>query len=118
VVDLWERDDGTSASDRAAAALELRAIRDRVAGWYRDFADHLTDGGALPEALAASQVAEGPLVEAVRRDLAGAAAGVAIRVIWTADHIDAARRLQSTLLAPARGLVSQMRDPLGLERVA
>ena len=117
VVDLWQRDEGTSVADRAGAAHELRAIRDRVTAWYADFAGHLTDGGALPAPVTADEVAPGPLVEAVRRDLAGAATGVGVRVIWTADHIDAARRLQGTLIAPASGLVTQMRDPLGLERL-
>ncbi|HWB22933.1 MAG TPA: FUSC family protein [Gaiellaceae bacterium] len=113
VVDLWRRDDGTSAADRAAAARELRALGDRVTGWYGDFAGQLTHGGTLPDPLADGDITDGPLVEAVRRDLGGDATGVAVRVIWTADHIAAARRLQSTLLGPARGLGSQMRHPLG-----
>jgi hypothetical protein len=48
--------------------------------------------------------AEGRLVESLRRDLTdehGQATAMAVRIIWTADHIDTARRLQPGLVAAA-----------------
>ncbi|WP_406213972.1 hypothetical protein [Streptomyces canus] len=49
-------------------------------------------------------MAEAELVESLRRDLSdedGRATDTAVRVIWTADHLDAARRLQPILAAAA-----------------
>ncbi|MFE2689147.1 hypothetical protein [Streptomyces mirabilis] len=50
-------------------------------------------------------MAEAQLVESLRRDLSdehGQATDTAVRIIWTADHLDAARRLQPSLVAAAR----------------
>ncbi len=41
------------------------------------------------------------------RDADGQATATAVRVIWTGDHLDAARRLQDMLVGPARDAVSQ-----------
>jgi hypothetical protein len=65
----------------------------------------LVTGVAVPAPLTHDEAADGRLIEAVRRDLTGAdghATATAVRVIWTADHIDAARRLQAGIVAPAR----------------
>jgi hypothetical protein len=46
--------------------------------------------------------ADGRLIEALRRDLLGddgSSSGTATRMIWTGDHLDAARRLQATLVS-------------------
>jgi hypothetical protein len=59
----------------------------------------------VPAPLTHDTAADERLIEAVRRDLTGAdghATATAVRVIWTADHIDAARRLQAGIVAPAR----------------
>jgi hypothetical protein len=59
----------------------------------------------VPGPLAHDKAADGRLIEAVRRDLTGEdghATATAVRVIWTADHIDAARRLHTGILGPAR----------------
>jgi hypothetical protein len=45
------------------------------------------------------------LVEAVSHDLRsadGVATATAVRMIWTRDHLDGARRLQAALVGPAR----------------
>jgi hypothetical protein len=57
--------------------------------------------------------ADSQLLAAVGRDLRrvdGAASATAARVIWTGDHLDAARRMQETLVAPARA-VNALRMP-------
>lgn len=51
-------------------------------------------------------MAEAELVESLRRELSdehGQATDTAVRMIWTADHLDAARRLQPGLAAAAGG---------------
>jgi hypothetical protein len=93
-----------------------------VEGWYVAFADALAGGGELPEPLAEEQLGEGLLVDAVVRDLTrddGRANAVAVRVIWTGDHLDAARRLQAAIVAPARLLVEHRPAPVrtGRERL-
>ena len=58
--------------------------------------------------------ASGRLVDAVRRDLRGedgAASAVAVRIIWTGDHLDAARRLQDALVGPARAVSERALGP-------
>jgi uncharacterized membrane protein YccC len=107
VLDLW-RDDTAHQGDRAAARRELEAESERMAGWYADFASGLATHGLVPEPLAPDTVADARLVDAVVRDLRGPdgnATATAVKVIWTGDHLDAARRLQPTLVEPARAAV-------------
>ena len=105
VLDLWQRDPGGSDRDRAAAGRELLATTEAVAGWYQDFGASLSAGGEVPQPLAPDARADERLLAAVRHDLGGGdrrAGAVAVRMIWTADHLDAARRLQGALVGPAR----------------
>jgi uncharacterized membrane protein YccC len=95
VLDLWMRDGG-GQGDKAAARTELLAGSERVSGWYDAFAKALTGRGEVPAPLDADATADSRLI---------AAAGegeTAVRLIWTGDHLDAARRLQSTLAGPGR----------------
>jgi hypothetical protein len=105
VLELWQRDDGESVGDRAAARAELLRSADAVQGWYVDLAASLLDHRPVREPLPHDKVADGRLVDAVRHDLAGddgKATATAVRVIWTGDHLDAVRRLQQNLFGPAR----------------
>jgi uncharacterized membrane protein YccC len=109
VLDLWQGavDDDL---DRPAARDELAATSDEVTRWYGDFAASLTSGGEVPEPLDHDAAADHRLVAAVDGDLHGAdshAMSTAVRVIWTGDHLDAARRLQATLAGPARTAVAE-----------
>jgi uncharacterized membrane protein YccC len=109
VLELWERDD-SAGGDRAAARRELLAATERMSRWYAGFAASLTSRGDVPEPLPADPDESDRLVAAVRHDLRGAdgkATGAAVRMIWTGDHLDAARRLQDTLAGPARAAVGQ-----------
>jgi len=115
VLDLWQRDDGRSGGDRTAARGELRTSTERVASWYEAFATALAARGDIPEPLEHDTLAERRLVDAVRRDLRsadGRTNAVAVRIIWTGDHLDAARRLQATIVGPARAVTDRRRDPL------
>ena len=108
VLDLWQLDDDPVGGDRAAARGELHASAERMAGWYSDFAASLAGTGDVPEPLNHDGAADQRLVEAVGHDLSGEdgrATATAVRMIWTGDHLDAARRLQAMLAAPARTAV-------------
>jgi hypothetical protein len=109
VLDLW-RDADDHDGDRAAARRELEEGSARMAGWYADFASTLVHHGSVPEPLAGDAGADGRLVEAVVRDLrapSGNATATAVKVIWTGDHLDAARRMQAMLVEPARAAVAE-----------
>jgi hypothetical protein len=104
VLDLWQRD-GAAAGDRGAARRELLATSEQMTSWYGALAASLTGHGDVPEPLARDARADDRLVETVNHDLRGhdgEASATAVRVIWTGDHLDAARRLQETLAPPAR----------------
>jgi uncharacterized membrane protein YccC len=110
VLDLWSHEgSAVPAGDRTPARTELTAAAGRVAGWYDGMAAALAGAGEVPDPLPSDKGADGRLIEAVRHDLAGpdgAGTAVAVRMIWTGDHIDAARRLQEGLVAPARAAAS------------
>lgn len=107
VIDLWTSDGAVpaAAGDRAAARRELLASAEHLTTWYDRFAASLTGTGDVPDPLPADEVADGRLLDAVAADLQdgdGHANATGVRVIWTGDHLDAARRLQETLVGPAR----------------
>jgi uncharacterized membrane protein YccC len=105
VLNLWQRDDGTAGGDRTTARAEVEAASALVRGWYEDLAASLTSRGQVREPLAHDPRADSRLVDAVRQDLRGddgRASATAVRMIWTGDHIDTARRLQTILAEPAR----------------
>jgi uncharacterized membrane protein YccC len=107
VLDLWQRD-GAAGGDRGAARRELLATSEQMTGWYGALAESLTGHGDVPAPLAKDARADERLVETVNHDLRGhdgEAGATAVRVIWTGDHLDAARRLQETLAPPARTAV-------------
>jgi hypothetical protein len=103
VLDLWQRED-TPAGDYGRARAELLEGSRQMTGWYADLATSLAGRGAVPAPVAHDAPADGRLVEAVTRDLPGEnghANPTAVRMIWTGDHLDAARRLESSLAEAA-----------------
>jgi uncharacterized membrane protein YccC len=106
VLGLWRRaGDGHSERDRAAARVELLGAAGQVSGWYHGLAAGLDGVRPVPVPLPHDLAADARLVEAVRRDLRddeGQATATAVRIIWTGDHLEAARRLQSPLATAAR----------------
>ncbi len=113
VLDLW--DDGAAAArdDRSEARRELLGTTATVEEWYERLAIGLSGRGEVPDALAGDGTADMRLVEAVRRDLAGGgdAVAVAVRILWTGDHIDAARRLGEGLVGPAKEAIERASTP-------
>ena len=107
VLELWEGADSADG-DRTAARRELLAGADQMSGWYRDFAASLLRQEPVPDPLTSDEQASARLVDAVRHDLRsddGVATATGVRMIWTGDHLDAARRLQALLVPPAREAV-------------
>jgi len=107
VLDLWTADGAPppGGSERAAARQELVASAEHLTSWYDRFAASLAGAGDVPEPLPADEIADGRLIDAVAADLQdgdGHANATGVRVIWTGDHLDAARRLQEALVGPAR----------------
>jgi hypothetical protein len=78
--------------------------------WYDEFAESLDGERAVPVPLLHDLAADGRLLGAVGRDLRsddGSATATAVRMIWTSDHLDAARRLQGDLVGPANVAVEE-----------
>jgi uncharacterized membrane protein YccC len=104
VLDLWQREDGSVPGDRTAARDELLRMSELVKLWYQRLAHTLIAGGEPPAPLHYDRLGDGRLVDAVRHDLQaadGKASATAVRMIWTGDHLDAARRLQGVIVGPA-----------------
>jgi uncharacterized membrane protein YccC len=109
VLDLW-REDGAHQADRAAVRRELEVSSGQMAAWYGGLAESLEGGGVVPEPLPEDEAAGDRLVDAAQRDLRSGDAtvtGTAVRVLWTADHLDAARRLEEAVAGPAREVVAE-----------
>jgi len=110
VLELWERDEGRAGGERAAARRELSSGAELVVGWYQALAASLEGRREVPEPLTPDELAAGRLVDAMLHDLRGVdghTSATAIRMIWTNDHLDAVRRLQGSLVGPARAAVQQ-----------
>ncbi|GGM61413.1 FUSC family protein [Dactylosporangium sucinum] len=102
VLDLWAGDPGTATGERGAARRVLQDAGDTVAGWYDALARALAGPGTVPDPLPAGTETAVLLRKAVDRDLREASAATAVRMVWTGGHLDAARRLQRSLVGPAR----------------
>ena len=110
VLDLWQRDAHQAEGDRETARNELLTTNAEVARWYDELATGLATGHAAPPPLADDDAADARFVEAVRHDILdgdGNANATAVRMIWTGDHLDAARRMQVALVEPARATTEQ-----------
>ncbi|WP_459180366.1 hypothetical protein [Streptomyces sp.] len=104
ILDLWECDQATEG-DRSAARTELQEFSAQVAAWYDDLAAGFTGLRSVPIPVGHDHKADSRLIESVRRDLQRQdGTATAVRVIWTVDHLDAARRLQTHLNAPVPAL--------------
>jgi hypothetical protein len=110
VLDLWQHEDGSAIGDRSAARNELIKSSELVKTWYEHLASSLLNGREPREPLPHDDVADGRLLDAVRHDLRGEdgkASATAVRMIWTGDHLDAVRRLQTAIVGPARAAAEQ-----------
>ncbi len=90
VSDLWSRGGPPDHGDGVARA-ELLADSGRMTVWFGAFAASLTGVGEVP----------GPDGDEDRPP------GASVRTMWTADHLDAVRRLQASLVEPARAVTGR-----------
>jgi hypothetical protein len=108
VLALWRRSgEARLDADGAGARLELLGTSELVIEWYRELAEGLEQRTAAPEPVPRNPDSAARLVESVRTDLRdedGQATATAVRIIWTGDHVDAARRLQPGLAAAVGGI--------------
>jgi uncharacterized membrane protein YccC len=108
VLNLWH-EDGAASGDRTSAGRELTQAGGTMTHWYDRFATSLTRGAEVPAPIPSDPLADARLIATVAHDLQGAdgrATATGVRVIWTGDHLDAVRRLQETLVGPARAALS------------
>ncbi|MFL6074364.1 MAG: FUSC family protein [Mycobacteriales bacterium] len=127
VVDLWGRDGTSAVGDRTAARAEILDTGARLVDWYERTARALAGPGAghaplpdgdgaggpygVPDRLPHDKTADARLIDAVRRDLNGGdghGTVTAVRMIWTADHLDALRRSQAAVREPAEAAAAAM----------
>ena len=107
VSDLWS-DSHAARIDVPRAQLEVIVLTERVTNWFAAMAHAMTSAGTVPRALSRDGTADGRLVEALAEDLESRKAADAVvraqtvRLVWTSDHVDTARRLQALVEQPAR----------------
>ncbi|MFF7981185.1 FUSC family protein [Streptomyces sp. NPDC007901] len=106
VVSLWQGEDlARVQAVRADAHRAVLGAAAQVTGWYHEFAASLGGRSTVPDVVPLWPEGAARLVDSVRTELSdaqGRATPVAVRVIWTDDHVDAARRLQPGLADAAR----------------
>ena len=106
VVSLWQGEDlARVQAVRADAHRAVLGTAAQVTGWYHEFAASLGGRSTVPDVVPLWPEGAARLVDSVRTELSdaqGRATPVAVRVIWTDDHVDAARRLQPGLADAAR----------------
>ena len=103
ILDLWNNHTVAADGDRSAARREVSESTRILGDWYRELGRRLVGQRPLPDPLPGDAIADGHLIEAVRRDLrdeSGKATPTAVRMIWTGDYLDAVRRLQPEIVGP------------------
>lgn len=115
VISLWLDCGPTrSKADQTEAHRAILGAVENVAGWYQGLAHSLEQRTPVPAPVPPAPESAARLVESVRTDLVdhdGQATATAVRMIWTGDHIDVARRLQPSLAAAARDDVGDRGKP-------
>jgi uncharacterized membrane protein YccC len=118
VSDLWAGA-GSDRVDTPRAHLELIVTTERVTNWFTAMAQAMTGAGTVPRVLHQDGASASRLVAALSQDLESVSAPVSsvkahtVRLVWTSDHVDAARRLQDLVEQPARTAANQS-DHVGL----
>ena len=109
VVELWDSDFGDIRTDHSHARQLLAVGTKTQVDWYAHLSASLAGYGPVPEALGQDSNLRKQVADAVSQDLLasnGVASSSAVRMLWTGDHIDSARRLQDALVGPAREVTS------------
>ena len=107
VTDLWSGTEPTRTGF-PRAQLEVIVATERVTNWFAAMAQAMTGSGAVPRALtkdgATTAVSSRHSVRTWPPVTASHASVRAhtVRLVWTSDHVDTARRLQEVVEQPAR----------------
>jgi len=112
ILDLWGRDGSATTGDRTAARNEILASGTQLVDWFERAAQAIAGSGTVADQIDHDDVADRRLIDAVRRDLNGEdgrGTATAVKMIWTADHIDAIRYLEAGILIPARAVAATQR---------
>ena len=103
VLDLWNDVGPRADGDRAQARQEVRGAADRMTAWFAEAADALLGAGEPPRPAGRDDASGTRLVAALGRDLDGdneRGAAAAVRMIWTAQHVETARCLEVGVAGP------------------
>jgi uncharacterized membrane protein YccC len=98
VIDLWEHDHKDDETWRASRD-RLDALAAMVRQWYDDFADRFESPATFRD-VSVQEVTDHPVAEAVHDELVRSVQpdlASAVRILWTADHLNVAQRLESVL---------------------
>jgi len=117
ILDLW-RNIPPADESRAGASRELVARSEALDGWYHDLAAALERKRAVPEPAQAPDSDDDRLLQTIEGDLRGgkpSATAAAVRIIWTGDHLDAARRLEGIVAAPASAVLEPSAAAVALD---
>jgi uncharacterized membrane protein YccC len=104
VTDLWRPDGNDEAGGAAVAGQGVLDMAAAVVGWYLRLSASFGGRGEVPAKMPADAFTGAELAEALRHDLTSPDShlrSTAVRMVWTADHLDAVRRLQGLLVGPA-----------------
>ncbi|MGY2703811.1 FUSC family protein [Nocardioides sp. HB32] len=114
VSELWPGDE-TRRVDVPRAQLEVVIATERVTNWFTAMAQAITGSGTVPRALPEDGSSGRRIVEALDEDLAsvtaseGSVRAHTVRLVWTSDHVDSARRLQELIEQPSRSAAGSSR---------
>jgi uncharacterized membrane protein YccC len=107
VSDLWPVEEQVGV-DAPRAQLEVIGMTERVTNWFAALAQAMTGSGTVPRALPRDDASDHRLAEALRDAVDSVTTpdarvrGRTVRLIWTVDHVDTARRIQEIVEGPAR----------------
>ena len=111
VLDLWQRDEHQAEGDRETAA--QRAADARTPKWRAGTTSWPPASRPGTRRPRRSPTTTPPMPASSRRCATTSSTGTgntnatAVRMIWTGDHLDAARRMQGALVEPARETTEQ-----------
>ncbi len=118
VSDLWSGNEPAPV-DVPRAQLEVIVVTERVTNWFAAMAQAINRAGTVPHALPRDGASDLRLVEALAEDLRSVAAtdtsvqAHTVRLVWTSDHVDNARRLQDLVEQAARSAADQRSSSAG-----
>ncbi|WP_370345234.1 FUSC family protein [Catenulispora sp. MAP5-51] len=112
VLDLWSTVGRRPEGDRAQARREVRGTAGQMTEWFGQASEALLGEGEPPRPAGVDQASGTRLVAALGRDLDGdneRGAAAAVRMIWTAQHVETARYLEVGVAGPVDKIFANLR---------